>query len=77
MFHIIHSETGALIFLSSFHDDVPKDYRQVSLTAVKQRFEDERYEEIGKEKVGELFCLHLLMSDTQSKAIWQDIVNFK
>ncbi|KAM7151551.1 cyclin-F isoform 1-T1 [Macrochelys suwanniensis] len=34
-----------------FHDDVPKDYRQVVLTAVKQRFEDERYEEIGKEKV--------------------------
>ncbi|XP_067389439.1 cyclin-F isoform X2 [Emydura macquarii macquarii] len=34
-----------------FHDDVPKDYRQVALTAVKQRFEDERYEEIGKEKV--------------------------
>ncbi|XP_021267152.1 cyclin-F-like [Numida meleagris] len=34
-----------------FHDEVPKDYRQVSLTAVKQRFEDERYEEIGKEKV--------------------------
>uniref|UniRef100_A0A8C6YLS7 Cyclin-F n=1 Tax=Nothoprocta perdicaria TaxID=30464 RepID=A0A8C6YLS7_NOTPE len=42
---------GALFFLSSFHDDVPKDYRQVSLTAVKQRFEDERYEEIGKEKM--------------------------
>lgn len=39
-------------FLPSFHDDVPKDYRQVALTAVKQRFEDERYEEIGKEKVG-------------------------
>lgn len=35
----------------SFHEDVPKDYRQVSLTAVKQRFEDERYEEIGKEEV--------------------------
>ncbi|XP_054849318.1 cyclin-F [Eublepharis macularius] len=34
-----------------FHDDVPKDYRQVSLTAVKQRFEDERYEEISKEEV--------------------------
>uniref|UniRef100_A0A8C8R8S2 Cyclin-F n=1 Tax=Pelusios castaneus TaxID=367368 RepID=A0A8C8R8S2_9SAUR len=34
-----------------FHDDVPKDYRQVALTAVKQRFEDERYEEIGKEKM--------------------------
>lgn len=58
LFHIIHSKIGALIFLSSFHDDVPKDYRQVSLTAVKQRFEDERYEEIGKEKVSEpLVCL--------------------
>ncbi|XP_007438033.1 cyclin-F-like, partial [Python bivittatus] len=34
-----------------FHEDVPKDYRQVSLTAVKQRFEDKRYEEIGKEEV--------------------------
>ncbi|XP_028904932.1 cyclin-F [Ornithorhynchus anatinus] len=34
-----------------FHDDAPKDYRQVSLTAVKQRFEDERYEEIAQEKV--------------------------
>ncbi|NXE24240.1 CCNF protein, partial [Ardeotis kori] len=34
-----------------FHDDVPKDYRQVSLTAMKQRFEDERYEEIGKEQM--------------------------
>ncbi|XP_044289741.1 cyclin-F [Varanus komodoensis] len=34
-----------------FHEDVPKDYRQVSLTAVKQRFEDERYEEISKEEV--------------------------
>ncbi|NXJ12380.1 CCNF protein, partial [Odontophorus gujanensis] len=34
-----------------FHDEAPKDYRQVSLTAVKQRFEDKRYEEVGKEKV--------------------------
>ncbi|NWS57167.1 CCNF protein, partial [Chunga burmeisteri] len=34
-----------------FHNNVPKDYRQVSLTAVKQRFEDERYEEIGKEEI--------------------------
>lgn len=33
--------------------------------AVKQRFEDERYEEIGKEQVGEL-RLHLLLADTQS-----------
>lgn len=36
---------------SSFHDDAPKDYRQVSLTAVKQRFEDKRYEEISQEEV--------------------------
>ncbi|ELK30079.1 Cyclin-F [Myotis davidii] len=34
-----------------FHDDVPKDYRQVSLTAVKQRFEDKRYQEISQEEV--------------------------
>uniref|UniRef100_A0A8C6RIM9 Cyclin-F n=1 Tax=Nannospalax galili TaxID=1026970 RepID=A0A8C6RIM9_NANGA len=34
-----------------FHDDTPKDYRQVSLTAVKQRFEDKRYEEISQEEV--------------------------
>ncbi|XP_042554331.1 cyclin-F [Dipodomys spectabilis] len=33
-----------------FHDDVPKDYRQVSLTAVKQRFEDRRYEEISQDE---------------------------
>lgn len=58
---------GVSIFLFSFHDDVPKDYRQVSLMAVKQRFEDERYEEIGKEQVGELW-LHLLLADTQSRA---------
>lgn len=34
-----------------FHDDAPKDYRQVSLTAVKQRFEDKCYEEISQEEV--------------------------
>ncbi|XP_076998222.1 cyclin-F isoform X2 [Tamandua tetradactyla] len=34
-----------------FHDDTPKDYRQVSLTAVKQRFEDKRYEEISQKEV--------------------------
>ncbi|XP_010157581.1 PREDICTED: cyclin-F, partial [Eurypyga helias] len=39
------------LYQKCFHDDVPKDYRQVSLTAVKQRFEDERYEEIGKEEM--------------------------
>uniref|UniRef100_A0A669Q4J8 Cyclin F n=1 Tax=Phasianus colchicus TaxID=9054 RepID=A0A669Q4J8_PHACC len=51
MFYIIHSKIKALVFLFSFHDEVPKDYRQVSLTAVRQRFEDERYDEVGKEKV--------------------------
>lgn len=39
------------VSISSFHDDAPKDYRQVSLTAVKQRFEDKRYEEINQEEV--------------------------
>ncbi|NWW89375.1 CCNF protein, partial [Rhynochetos jubatus] len=39
------------LYQKCFRDDVPKDYRQVSLTAVKQRFEDERYEEIGKEEM--------------------------
>ncbi|KAM6155646.1 cyclin-F [Rhynchocyon petersi] len=34
-----------------FHDDAPKDYRQVSLTAVKQRFEDKRYEGISQDEV--------------------------
>ncbi|XP_065588643.1 cyclin-F [Cyrtonyx montezumae] len=34
-----------------FFTEVPKDYREVSLTAVKQRFEHKRYEEVGKEKV--------------------------
>lgn len=30
----------------SFHDDAPKDHRQVSLTAVQQRFEDISQEEV-------------------------------
>ncbi|XP_062915574.1 cyclin-F [Mobula hypostoma] len=34
-----------------FHNEVPRDYRQVSLTAVKQRFEDERHQQISREKV--------------------------
>uniref|UniRef100_A0A4W3I365 Cyclin-F n=1 Tax=Callorhinchus milii TaxID=7868 RepID=A0A4W3I365_CALMI len=36
-----------------FHNEVPRDYRHVSLTAVKQRFEDERHQQISKEKVME------------------------
>lgn len=42
---------SASMSISSFHDDAPKDYRQVSLTAVKQRFEDKCYEEISQEEV--------------------------
>ncbi|GCC31633.1 hypothetical protein chiPu_0010093 [Chiloscyllium punctatum] len=33
-----------------FHNEAPRDYRHVSLTAVKQRFEEERYQQISKEK---------------------------
>lgn len=35
----------------SFTQDTPKDYRHLSLTGVKQRFEDEAYQQISKEKV--------------------------
>uniref|UniRef100_A0A669B1T0 Cyclin F n=1 Tax=Oreochromis niloticus TaxID=8128 RepID=A0A669B1T0_ORENI len=35
----------------SFSQDVPKDYRHVSLTGVKQRFEDGAYQHISKDKV--------------------------
>lgn len=35
----------------SFSQDVPKDYRHVSLTGVKQRFEDEAYQQISKDEV--------------------------
>ncbi|XP_067912841.1 cyclin-F isoform X2 [Heterodontus francisci] len=34
-----------------FHNEAPRDYRHMSLTAVKQRFEDERHQQISKEKV--------------------------
>ena len=46
--------------LLSFSQDVPKDYRHVSLTGVKQRFEDEAYQHISKEKV-------LYLTGTQNK----------
>lgn len=41
----------------SFSQDVPKDYRHVSLTGVKQRFEDEAYQHISKEEVLS-FCFY-------------------
>ncbi|OXB70869.1 UNVERIFIED_CONTAM: hypothetical protein H355_014758 [Colinus virginianus] len=45
---------ACMVICTRFHDEAPKDYRQVSLTAVKQRFEDKRYEEVGKEEVFEV-----------------------
>ncbi|XP_047426822.1 cyclin-F isoform X2 [Mugil cephalus] len=42
---------SVLLFVKCFSQDVPKDYRHVSLTGVKQRFEDEAYQHISKEKV--------------------------
>ncbi|XP_075998786.1 cyclin-F [Genypterus blacodes] len=40
-----------LLYAKCFSQDVPKDYRHMSLTGVKQRFEDETYHRISKEKV--------------------------
>ncbi|XP_044036196.1 cyclin-F [Siniperca chuatsi] len=42
---------SVLLYVKCFSQDVPKDYRHVSLTGVKQRFEDEAYQHISKEKV--------------------------
>ncbi|XP_051244757.1 LOW QUALITY PROTEIN: cyclin-F [Dicentrarchus labrax] len=42
---------AVLLYVKCFSQDVPKDYRHVSLTGVKQRFEDEAYQHISKEKV--------------------------
>lgn len=45
------------VLLFSFTQDVPRDYRHVSLTGVKQRFEDETYGQISKEKVLDIYFL--------------------
>uniref|UniRef100_A0A667Z8K2 Cyclin-F n=1 Tax=Myripristis murdjan TaxID=586833 RepID=A0A667Z8K2_9TELE len=42
---------AVLLHVKCFSQDVPKDYRHVSLTGVKQRFEDEAYQQISKENV--------------------------
>ncbi|KAJ3601485.1 hypothetical protein NHX12_032453 [Muraenolepis orangiensis] len=39
------------LYVKCFSPDVPKDYRHVSLTAVKQRFEDATYQQISQQKV--------------------------
>uniref|UniRef100_A0A665VG93 Cyclin-F n=1 Tax=Echeneis naucrates TaxID=173247 RepID=A0A665VG93_ECHNA len=42
---------SVLLYVKCFNQDVPKDYRHVSLTGVKQRFEDDAYQNISKEMV--------------------------
>ncbi|XP_061567091.1 cyclin-F [Cololabis saira] len=42
---------SVLLYVKCFSQDVPKDNRHTSLTGVKQRFEDEAYQQISKEKV--------------------------
>ncbi|KAK2893827.1 cyclin-F [Channa argus] len=42
---------SVLLYVKCFSQDVPKDYRHVSLTGVKQRFEDEAYQHISKDEV--------------------------
>ncbi|TRY96419.1 hypothetical protein DNTS_021455 [Danionella cerebrum] len=39
------------LYIKCFGQDVPKDYRHVSLTGVKQRFEDDSYQQISKDLV--------------------------
>ncbi|KAM4697954.1 cyclin-F [Rhinophrynus dorsalis] len=59
-----------LLHKKCFHDDAPKDYRQVALTAVKQRFHDDLYDQISKDKVMEHSQLCTLLGaplqDTES-----------
>ncbi|XP_048848122.1 cyclin-F isoform X2 [Brienomyrus brachyistius] len=43
--------SAVLLYTKCFSDDIPTDYRHVSLTGVKQRFEDEAYQQISKEEV--------------------------
>lgn len=44
---------AVLLYVKCFSQDVPKDYRHVSLTGVKQRFEDEAYQQISRDKIME------------------------
>ncbi|XP_061703271.1 cyclin-F isoform X2 [Syngnathoides biaculeatus] len=42
---------AVLLYVKCFSQDSPTDYRHVSLTGVKQRFEDDIYQHISREKV--------------------------
>uniref|UniRef100_A0A6Q2XZU9 Cyclin-F n=1 Tax=Esox lucius TaxID=8010 RepID=A0A6Q2XZU9_ESOLU len=55
---------AVLLYVKCFSKDVPKDYRHVSLTGVKQRFEDEAYQHVSKEQVSPL-CQILEVSDLE------------
>ncbi|XP_053707944.1 cyclin-F [Synchiropus splendidus] len=45
------TQLAVLLYVKCFCQDVPKDYRHMSLTGVKQRFEDDAYGQISKQTV--------------------------
>ncbi|XP_061556448.1 cyclin-F isoform X1 [Phycodurus eques] len=45
------TQLAVLLYVKCFSQDSPTDYRHVSLTGVKQRFEDDIYQHISREKV--------------------------
>ncbi|CAL8304078.1 unnamed protein product [Merluccius merluccius] len=57
------------LYVKCFSPDVPMDYRHVSLTAVKQRFDDESYQQISQEKVVDFreLCQILEVSEVESQ----------
>uniref|UniRef100_A0A673WM06 Cyclin-F n=1 Tax=Salmo trutta TaxID=8032 RepID=A0A673WM06_SALTR len=63
---------AVLLYVKCFSKDVPKDYRHMSLTGVKQRFEDEAYQHISKEKVsfltGQPADIHTFLSSPSSNS---------
>ncbi|KAL0993446.1 hypothetical protein UPYG_G00107990 [Umbra pygmaea] len=58
---------AVMLYVKCFSKDAPKDYRHVSLTGVKQRFEDEAYQHISKEQVIHFreLCLILEVPDLE------------
>ncbi|XP_062874858.1 cyclin-F isoform X2 [Trichomycterus rosablanca] len=59
--------TALQLYIKCFSQDVPKDYRQVSLTGVKQRFEGDAFQQISKEIVMDFkeLCQVLEVSDAE------------
>ncbi|XP_054615574.1 cyclin-F isoform X2 [Dunckerocampus dactyliophorus] len=45
------TQLAVLLYVKCFSQEAPKDYRLVSLTGVKQRFEDDLYQHVSREKV--------------------------